>query len=191
MKDFCSAYLAQAKEAIDAIDVASVERVVGMMLDAHERRRNIFVFGNGGSAAAASHFACDINKGLSKGLAHRFRMVCLNDNVPTMLAYANDMSYEDVFVEQLRNFLQPGDLAIGFSGSGNSPNVLKAIAYAREQGAATAGVVGFAGGKLREIVDAAIWAPVQDMQHVEDLQTVITHVLMRALVFRLHGRSSC
>lgn len=191
ISEFAAKYLAQAREALGAVDVAAVERVAERMLDVYERRGQLFVFGNGGSAAAASHFACDINKTLSYGLAKRFRMICLNDNVPTMLAYANDVSYGDVFVEQLENFLEPGDLVMGFSGSGNSPNVLKAVSWAREHGAAAIGVVGFDGGKLRELVDVALWTPVHDMQHVEDLQTVITHLITRALILRLHGRDGC
>jgi D-sedoheptulose 7-phosphate isomerase len=191
LADFCNDYLARARQALAAIDVGAVERVVSVLLDAQAGRKQIFVFGNGGSAATASHFACDINKGVSQGLDHRFRMVCLNDNVPTMLAYANDVSYESVFVEQLKNFLDAGDVAVGISGSGNSPNVLRAIEYAKQHGATTVGITGFSGGQLAQLADASVIAPVHDMQHVEDVQTLVTHLIMRARVFRLHGRTTC
>ncbi len=101
------------------------EEFIAELDRAYRREANIFIFGNGGSAATASHFACDMNKGVGHGKDKKFKVMCLNDNLPTLLAYANDVSYEDVFVEQLKNFMGEGDLVVGISGSGNSENVVR------------------------------------------------------------------
>jgi D-sedoheptulose 7-phosphate isomerase len=143
--------------------------------------------GNGGSGSTASHVACDLNKGVSYGRQKRFRVISLNDNLPTLTAYANDVSYEDVFVEQLRNFLCPGDLVVGISGSGNSPNVLNAIAFANSLGAHTVGLCGFNGGKLAPMVKTPIIAPVHDMQKAEDVHLILLHAVMQVLCARLKG----
>jgi len=147
--------------------------------------------GNGGSAATASHYAADFNKGLSYGKARRFRFLCLSDNVPTLTAYANDVAYEEVFVEQLRNFLQPGDLVIAISGSGNSRNILKAIEYANGEGAVTVGLTGYDGGALKRIAQHGVHVPIADMQVTEDLHMVLDHlayaVLGRALPEAVRG----
>ena len=127
-------YFERLKATIDRISRAEVNHFLGLLLDALEEGRTVFTMGNGGSAATASHYAADFNKGLSYGKARRFRFMCLSDNVPTLTAYANDVAYDEVFVEQLRNFLQPGDLVIAISGSGNSRNILKAIEYANGRG---------------------------------------------------------
>ena len=140
--------------------------------------------GNGGSAATASHWVCDFNKGCSinpnnNNSSKRFKMICLNDNIATMLAYANDTSYDDIFVEQLRNYFSPGDVVIGISGSGNSNNVLKAINYTNENGGITIGLCGFNGGMLYSIAHVPILANIHDMQKVEDVHTIITHMAMQ------------
>jgi len=114
-------------------------------------------FAGGGSGATASHFACDINKGVCFGLPKRIKVICLNDNIPTIPAYANDVSYDDVFVEQLKNFLGAGDLVIGISGSGNSSNVIKAVEYANENEAVFAALTGFAGGRSRRPQEYPWW----------------------------------
>ncbi|MBI5510709.1 MAG: SIS domain-containing protein [Deltaproteobacteria bacterium] len=183
--EFCEKYFARLRAQLDAFDTAAFAKILDLLLDAQAHQRQVFVFGNGGSAAAASHFVADINKGVSLGLAKRFRMTCLNDNIPIMLAYANDVSYDEIFVGQLQNFLDEGDLVIGYSGSGNSKNVLKAVDYARTHKAKTVGVSGFDGGKLAKLVDVALVTPVNDMQNVEDMQSVINHLLMRGLMERL------
>ncbi|MEE9567248.1 MAG: SIS domain-containing protein [Desulfobacteria bacterium] len=130
MKGFARAYLEEEKKILDNVPLTNLEKVVEFSERAYQSENQIFVMGNGGSSSTASHFACDINKGTCGGEKKRFRVICLNDNVPTMLAYANDMSYDDVFVEQLKNFLKPDDVVVGISGSGNSKNVVKAIEYA-------------------------------------------------------------
>ncbi len=149
------------------------------MLNAYEEEKNIFVMGNGGSASTASHWVCDFNKGCSFNRETRFKMICLNDSISTMLAYANDLSYEDAFVEQLKNFFSPGDMVIGISGSGNSTNVLKAIEYAKTNRGITAGLCGYSGGKLNKIVDIPILIRVDDMQKVEDVHMIIVHMAMQ------------
>jgi D-sedoheptulose 7-phosphate isomerase len=149
------------------------------------------MMGNGGSAATASHYAADFNKGLSYGKARRFRFICLSDNVPTLTAYANDVAYDEAFVEQLRNFLEPGDLVVAISGSGNSRNVLKAIEYANRSGAVTVGLTGYDGGELKRIARYGVHIPIDDMQVTEDLHMVLDHlayaVLGRFLPEESHG----
>jgi D-sedoheptulose 7-phosphate isomerase len=142
--------------------------------------------GNGGSGSTASHYACDFNKGLSYGKSKRFRFICLNDNMPTLLAYANDEGYEEVFVEQLRNLLSPRDIVIGISGSGNSPNILKAIAYANALGAATVGLTGFDGGELRRLARYGVNIPGDNMQVAEDLHLMLDHLIYT--VFSVEAR---
>lgn len=127
-------YFSMLKGAIDVVDRESINTVINLLEKAYQGERQVFIMGNGGSASTASHLACDFNKGLSYGKRKRFKVISLNDNLPTLLAYANDVSYEEVFVEQLRNFFNPEDYVIGISGSGNSPNVIKAIEYANQNG---------------------------------------------------------
>jgi D-sedoheptulose 7-phosphate isomerase len=179
IKDFsqsAEAYLTRLKSTIDLISREEISRFLNILLDALESEKNIYIMGNGGSAATASHFAVDFNKGLSYGKEKRFRFICLNDNLPTLTAYANDVGYEDVFVEPLRNFLVQGEVVIGISGSGNSRNVLKAIEYANQQGALTVGITGFDGGALRKMAQYSVHIPIHDMQVTEDLHMVLDHL---------------
>ena len=147
----------------------------------------IFICGNGGSASTASHFACDINKGVSYGLDKRFKIIPLTDNLATITAYTNDVEYDIVFVEQLRNFFNSGDVLIGISGSGNSKNVLHAIEYVNANGGRTIGWTGFNGGKLKEISHYSINANAMDMQISEDIHMISTHVMMKILRKALTG----
>ena len=171
-------YLARLREVLDAYPYDSFEAVVRLLAEARDEGRRIYVMGNGGSATTASHWVCDMNKGCA-GTAPRFRMFALNDSVPTVLAYANDASYEAVFVEQLKNHLEPDDLAIGISASGNSPNVVGALQFAAEIGARTAGLVGCGGGRVAAVVDVALTVPSSDMQLIEDVHVVTMHMLMQ------------
>lgn len=154
-----------------------VDRVANLLVGAYEQERSIFLFGNGGSAALASHFACDLGKGTVDGSKKRFRVLALTDNVPLMTAWANDSKYEDIFAEQLANFARPGDIAFAISGSGNSPNVLHALRTARSIGSTTIGLGGFAGGKMRDLCDACIVIPCDNMQIIEDLHLCVAHSL--------------
>ena len=120
----------------------------------------------------------------------KFKVICLNDNIPTMLAYANDLSYQSVFVEQLKNFLQSGDVVIGISGSGNSENVIRALMFAKEKGARTIGLTGFDGGKLARVADIPFVVDINDMQKVEDVHMIVVHILMQYLCKALSSGSS-
>jgi D-sedoheptulose 7-phosphate isomerase len=172
-------------QVLEGISPERFEDLVQLLESAYHEERQVFLMGNGGSGATASHIACDLNKGVSFGLQKRFRVTCLNDNVPILMAYANDVSYEDVFVEPLKNFLRPGDLVIGISGSGNSPNVLKAIAYAKDQGAHTVGLSGFNGGRLANLAHTSLVVPVNDMQKAEDGHLILLHAAFQILCMQL------
>ncbi len=186
LDDFAANYLSGLKTLLDGFDIENFRRIVEKILDAYEANRRIFVMGNGGSGATASHFACDINKGCCMDLDKKFKVICLNDSLPTLLALANDVSYDVVFVEQLKNFFVPGDMVIGISGSGNSPNVLRAVEYACSHQGVTIGLTGFSGGKLAPMVDISWTAPVMDMQKVEDMHMIVVHMIMQAVHCRLH-----
>lgn len=187
-ENFSRTYLNQLKSLIDVFPHDKFEAIGELLLEAYERDRQIFVMGNGGSGTTASHFVCDINKGSCFEHEKRFKVICLNDNVPTIMAYANDLSYDHIFVEQLKNFLNSGDVVIGISGSGNSRNVLHAITYAKEKGARTVGLTGFDGGHLAKTVEFPLIATVSDMQKVEDLHMIVVHMLMQYLCRALHER---
>jgi D-sedoheptulose 7-phosphate isomerase len=181
MTTFSLEYIDELKEVLDAFPHGQFVQIMDAFLEAYNNEKQIFVMGNGGSASTASHLACDINKGVCSGLEKRFKVICLNDNIPTMLAYANDLSYEDVFLEQLKNFFQAGDVVVGISASGNSENVLKAITYAVQSGGRTIGLCGFQGGELAKIVDIPLIVRSDDMQKVEDVHMVVVHMLMQRL----------
>lgn len=172
-------YLEQLKVLLDVFPHDKFEEIGNILMKAYDEGKQIFIMGNGGSGSTASHFACDINKGCCFNLGKKFKVICLNDNIPTMLAYANDLSYDKVFVEQLKNFLQPGDVVICISASGNSENVLQAVSYAKKKEALTIGLTGFDGGKLARIVDVPLVAAINDMQKVEDLHMIVVHMLMQ------------
>ena len=162
---------------IRSLPFEQVDRVAEVLVRAYEQQRMIFIFGNGGSAALASHFACDLGKGTMNGSRKRFRVLALTDNVPLMTAWANDSKYEDIFSEQLANFAAPGDIAFAISASGNSPNVLKALKVAKQGGSITAGLTGFSGGRMLALCDACIVVPCDNMQIIEDLHLCVAHSL--------------
>lgn len=176
-----SAYFNRLKETIDKINVDDLNQVMNVLEQAREEGRQVFVMGNGGSAATASHYVCDFNKGISYGKEKMYKMICLNDNVPTMMAYANDIAYDEVFVGPLRNFFQPGDVVIGISGSGNSGNVVKALEWATAHGAKTIGLTGYDGGKVKQMAQYNVHIPINDMQITEDLHMVLDHCMMKIL----------
>ena len=158
-----------------------VEAVIAKLERAREEGRRIFVFGNGGSAAMASHFACDLGKGTIQPDRPRFKVIALNDNLPMLTAYANDLGYDSVFAEPLISLAERGDLAIGFSGSGNSPNVLRAMEAAEKRGVATIGFSGFSGGKLKDRVELLVSVPSDVMPHIEDVHLALTHAICTRL----------
>ncbi|MBU0685175.1 MAG: SIS domain-containing protein [Thermoplasmatota archaeon] len=153
------------------------EEIVSALVKARDSGKRVYICGNGGSASTASHMASDLNKGSNRKDARRFKAVALTDNIPAMLAWANDSSYDDIFVEQLRNHLEKGDVVIGFSGSGNSSNVLKALHYANDEGALTIGLTGFDGGKMAQLAKICYVVPNHTMQQIEDIHLVIEHML--------------
>ena len=155
--------------------------IVSVLTEARHNGKKIYVMGNGGSASTASHMASDLNKGANRTDAPRFRAIALTDNIPLMMAWANDSSYDDVFIEQLRNHLEKGDVVIGISGSGNSPNVLKAIGYANSSGATTIGLSGFDGGELAKMAKISYTVPSHCMQQVEDVHLILEHMLSMIL----------
>jgi D-sedoheptulose 7-phosphate isomerase len=186
MKDLTaaiSAYLTEAKGIIESLDIGEINCFLNVLMEAREAGKQIFVMGNGGSAATASHFCNDFNKGLSYGIDNqkRFKFICLNDNISTVMAYANDVGYDNIFVEQLKNFFNSGDVVIGISGSGNSPNVLKAVEYANSSDGITVGLSGYNGGKLKQIVKYSVHVNVDDMQIVEDLHMMMDHLAMKVI----------
>ena len=153
------------------------EEIVSALVKARDSGKRVYICGNGGSASTASHMASDLNKGSNRKDARRFKAVALTDNIPAMLAWANDSSYDDIFVEQLRNHLEKGDVVIGISGSGNSSNVLKALHYANDEGALTIGLTGFDGGKMAQLAKIFYVVPNHTMQQVEDIHLLIEHML--------------
>jgi D-sedoheptulose 7-phosphate isomerase len=185
-QQFARSYLADLQTVLEKFDHAQFDRIVQAIMDAYDSSTRIFIMGNGGSGSTASHMVCDINKGTCFDLEKKFKMISLSDNIPTMLALANDVAYEAIFVEQLKNFFEPGDLVIGISGSGNSENVLRAIQYARDNQGRTIGISGFSGGKLAGTVDIPFVAPVDDMQKVEDVHVILAHMIMQAVYGALH-----
>jgi D-sedoheptulose 7-phosphate isomerase len=174
-------YLEQLCRQIAALDRKQLAGFVSLLRTACDEGRQIFIMGNGGSAATASHFACDFNKGLSYRREKKYKFICLNDNLPVLTAYANDVGYEAVFVEQLKNFLRAGDLVIGISGSGNSANVINAVEFANAQGAVTVALTGYDGGRLRRVAQHCVHVDVKDMQLVEDIHMVLDHMSMRVV----------
>lgn len=183
-------YLNGLEKAINYLDYEQINRVINRIVEAYQDEKFIYIFGNGGSAATASHFVTDCNKGVSENLKKKFKVICLNDNMPTILAISNDINYDQVFKLQLENFLTSDDLVIGISGSGDSKNVIEAVEYAKKRGADTIGLVGFGGGKLKKIADYCIHVPVHDMQHVEDLHLAINHLIVRVLMTHLDSNRS-
>ena len=164
-----------------------IEQTISELLRAYAEGKSVFIFGNGGSAALASHFACDLGKGTLFGNNgwKRFRVMALTDNIPLISAWANDTSYERIFAEQLQNFVVPGDVAFAISGSGNSPNVLQALKVAERAQATTIGLTGFKGGKMKSLCDFCVILPSDNMQIVEDFHLSVTHAIFSVLRQRI------
>ena len=174
---------------LQKLDKDAISLVMNALEDARKRNATIFIMGNGGSGSTASHFTNDFNKGLSENLDQPFRFICLNDNVATIMAIANDICYEAVFEFQLRGKLTKDDIVIGISGSGNSPNVLNAIRFANNVGATTIGLTGYDGGKLVDMVDLSLHVPVMSMQIVEDIHMVFDHLIMAVFYKKLCNKN--
>jgi D-sedoheptulose 7-phosphate isomerase len=174
---FPETYKTELAKAIDTIDLAKVGQAIEWFREARAAGRRIFVCGNGGSASTASHFACDMVKGASYGRDERFRIMALTDQLPTITAYANDVSYDCIFAEQLKNFAEPGDVLLAISGSGNSPNVLRAMEYANGIGCRTIALTGRDGGKLGPMAQLEIRASAPHMGRIEDAHMIVCHMV--------------
>ncbi len=178
MENFPELYKTGLLRALETIDLAKVQRAIEILSQARDQGRQIFVCGNGGSASTASHFVCDMVKGASFGRQRRFRIMALTDSLPTLTAYSNDVSYECVFVEQLKNFARPDDVVMAFSGSGNSPNVLRAVEYANSIGCQTIGFTGRNGGKLGGLAQLNIQVSDPHMGRIEDGHMAAMHMIV-------------
>jgi len=176
-REFAETYLNQLQETIRNLPQDDIAQLISWVSEAREQDRTIFVVGNGGSATTASHFATDMGKGASLGRARRFHILSLTDNAGWITALGNDLSYDDVFVEQLANFAKPGDLVVAISVSGNSPNVVKAIQWAKSHGCRSIGLIGAKGGRLRDLVDLPIVVPTEHFGRAEDAHLIITHIV--------------
>jgi len=174
---FPELYKMELLKAIETIDLGQVEQAIQWFAEARAAGRQIFVCGNGGSAATASHFVTDMLKGASYNRPVRFRILALTESMSTVTAYANDVSFECVFVEQLKNFAQPGDLVMGISGSGNSPNVLRAMEYANSIGCRTLALTGRDGGKLGPLAQLQIRVAEPHMGRIEDAHLIVCHMI--------------
>ena len=178
-----SQYFRTYQDVVTQLPCSAIDNVTTELLRAYEEERKVFVFGNGGSAALASHFACDLAKGtiINRNGQKRFRALALTDNVPLITAWANDDSYENIFAEQVQNLLMPRDFTFAISASGNSENVLRALQVGREVGAFNIGLAGFLGGKMKQLCDLCIVIPSSNMQVIEDLQLSITHAVFSVI----------
>ena len=174
---FPAEYKSKLLGVLNAVDIPGVEQAIDTLARAREENRQIFVCGNGGSAATANHFACDMVKGASYGRRQRFRIMALSEQIATLTAYANDVGYEHVFAEQLKNFAKPGDVLMALSGSGNSPNVIHAVEYANSAGCYTIGLSGRDGGKLAPLVNLSFHVNEPHMGRIEDAHMVICHMI--------------
>lgn len=180
-------YVSTLQAVLSQLDLGQVKKATEVLMEAYERGNCIYIFGNGGSGTTASHMTGDFIKGVSYGLDKKFKMICLNDNYTTMTAIANDVSFDDVFVEPLKNFLQDGDIVIGISGSGNSRNVVLALEYAQSKGNTIIGFSGYSGGRVREIADVSVYIPINSMEVAEDLHFSVFHMIKNKIIAQLHG----
>lgn len=180
-KGIAEAYLGKLIKQLSMIDRDEIDHAVKVVADAWHAGKQIITLGNGGSSMTALHFITDWNKSVFMYGGKPFRGRSLVDNMGLVMAYANDLSFQDVFVEQLKNVLTPGDLVIAISGSGNSENVIRAVQYANDNDAVTLGLCGYRGGKLKEIAQHVLWADVDDMQIAEDVHAIFGHMVMQRL----------
>lgn len=179
-------YISELKHTLDSLDRKKIALAISMIMTAYKNGRKVFIMGNGGSAANASHLACDLSKNTLERIydlkEKGFKVYSLTDNTPLMTAFANDLSFDEIFLQQIRHLVEKDDLVIALSGSGNSLNVIKAVRYARKNGARSIGILGFMkGGKLGRMVDCAIIAQSQKYGPCEDVQLIIDHIITTVL----------
>jgi D-sedoheptulose 7-phosphate isomerase len=184
-------YFRDLSASMTRLPYPAIDGIIQVIMDAYESERTIFVFGNGGSAATASHIVCDLNKGtIAENRRKRLKVMAFTDNVPLITAWANDASYADVFAEQLKNFAQTGDVAFGISTSGNSPNILQALRVARRAGATTVGLAGFKGGQMKPLCDICAIIPSENVQMIEDIHHSIAHSVFTIVRQRISESSN-
>ncbi len=174
-------YLDEETSVIQSLKLDTINTVINVLEGVRLSENNIFICGNGGSAATASHYCCDFNKGVSGKQQKKYNFECLNDNIPTMMAVANDIGYEEIFRFPLKNKMKQGDILIGVSGSGNSKNIINAMEYAKSIGNKTISIVGYDGGRMKEIADYCIHVNIHNMQIAEDVHMILDHVMMYVL----------
>jgi D-sedoheptulose 7-phosphate isomerase len=179
--DFINGYLRETQGVLAAMPIKTISQVIVLLFEAWKLRRQVFILGNGGSASTASHMANDLSKATIVADQPRMRVISLTDNIALITAWANDSSFQDIFKEQLENLLQPGDLVIGISASGNSSNVLRAMEFAGRHGAITIGWTGRSGGSLKNVVDVCVHSPTDDIGMIESAHLVLDHLVTREL----------
>lgn len=182
-------YIACEIETLNKLDIRAINDTLNLLIETQSNNKRIYVFGNGGSSATASHFKNDFGKGISEYTEDKFKFHCLNDNIPTIMAIANDIGFEEIFRFQLRGVIEPGDIVIAISGSGNSKNVLNAVEYAKECGNKIIGLTGYTGGKLKEMSDISLHVPINSMQVTEDIHMIFDHLMMSMLYQHLCGKN--
>lgn len=180
-------YIALEIEILLKLDINEINLALNLLHKTLQIEGNIYIFGNGGSSATASHFQNDFNRGISEYLEQKFRFQCLNDNIATVMAIANDIGFDEVFNFQLKNKLKLNDIVIAISGSGNSKNIIKAVDYAKTQKCKIIGLTGYDGGQLKKIADVSIHVPVNSMQITEDIHMILDHLMMSVLYKSLCG----
>ncbi len=171
-------YLDLEIKTLQSLDIDKIDEAMQLIRETYEKEGTIYIFGNGGSSATASHYQNDFNKGISEYVEKKFRFCCLNDNMATVMAIANDIGFEEVFRFQLKNKLKPNDIVIAISGSGNSKNVINAVEYAKTCGNKIVGMTGFDGGKLVGMSDISLHVPINSMQITEDIHMIFDHLIM-------------
>lgn len=176
-------------ETLEKLDINKINDALNLLMEAQKNHKRIYVFGNGGSSATASHFQNDFGKGVSEWVKDKFRFQCLNDNIATVMAVANDIGFDEVFRFQLRGIIEPGDIILAISGSGNSKNVINAVEYAKSRGNKIIGLTGFTGGKLKELSDVSLHVPINSMQITEDIHMVFDHLMMSMFYQHLCGKN--
>lgn len=175
-------------EVLKRLDYKKISDALNVLTDALKNERIIYIFGNGGSAATASHYQNDFNKGISEYTEKKFRFYCLSDNVATITAIANDISYDEIYRQQLKGRLSKNDIVIAISGSGNSKNVINAVDYAKSVGTYVIGLTGYNGGILGKLADLHLHADINSMQITEDIHMILDHLMMSILYKTLCGK---
>lgn len=178
MIDLIKEYTGNIKKLCDELDMQSMRLVLEKLSEAHENKKRIFVAGNGGSAATANHFACDFGKNAVKGDDNRVKIISLSSNIETVTALGNDISYDSVFSEQLKNLMEDGDTVMLISASGNSPNVIKAAEYAKSRNGYVIALTGFSGGKLMQTADVCVNIGSDSYEKIEDMHLMLTHIIV-------------